>query len=727
MYQNSTQVSNTVPAYPAHTLYTGRRIWVRRPGGTPTTLIVHQNDIVDDLKSLVINKFPNSLAKLCDPADLIIGMYSPSKSHYTSNSIAGKKTTSQNLSISPEGVKSPITPVNQTTPINSKVILEPDQSVYSILDQYYPNGMSMSDSFLIEISANDHEMVTSVSAPGLIPTHSANMSSNNSNSARASVSTSSYYRNSSSSQLSQMYNTSMNQQASQNQQFAPPQQNYNSGSNQINHPSPQHPGRSTTPVLTISAQSFNSYHQPKPQYLYQNKALSTNNSPGLPKDRSISPSTILTKQSQSPAPGNSTIAHRRSLSNPPQSPVSAASGNGANAQAVLLLPRNFSLASGGGNNNQIKKRYSLDENMVGRSRVNSTASKSPALQATNLSNIGVEVTSPVSGQPVEPFPMLKSRSNPLSLSSEPIKELGESRSNGSDTTITNTTNSNGGANEEERRVYSTPSPPGDSQQLKASSREIREQPHKETGKKEVKEKEKEPKKSGNLIPYGGKGTKHLKSSKSTTDKVLPSISVLVVEDNAINQAILGAFLRKHKIHYQIAKNGQEAIDKWRKGGFHLVLMDIQLPVKSGIEATKEIRHLEKVNRIGVFAQNELGSNLQNPETLKDEEKLDLGIFRSPVIIVALTASSNSSVDKKNALMAGCNDYLTKPVNLVWLQNKITEWGCMQALIDFDGWNSRSLQSGEPDTPTKTHKKHVRKNDKLEKLVLTSKQKPLLTK
>ncbi|OBA21202.1 hypothetical protein METBIDRAFT_78241 [Metschnikowia bicuspidata var. bicuspidata NRRL YB-4993] len=182
---------------------------------------------------------------------------------------------------------------------------------------------------------------------------------------------------------------------------------------------------------------------------------------------------------------------------------------------------------------------------------------------------------------------------------------------------------------------------------------------------------------------------------STFEQVLPSISVLVVEDNSINQAILGAFLRKHKIHYQIAKNGQEAVDKWRKGGFHLVLMDIQLPVKSGIEVTKEIRLLERINRIGVFAQHELSnSHATGNLEIREDQKLDLNMFRSPVIIVALTASSNSSVDRKNALTAGCNDYLTKPVNLVWLQNKITEWGCMQALIDFDGWrckgNSKTL-------------------------------------
>lgn len=182
------------------------------------------------------------------------------------------------------------------------------------------------------------------------------------------------------------------------------------------------------------------------------------------------------------------------------------------------------------------------------------------------------------------------------------------------------------------------------------------------------------------------------SGANTFDRVLPLISVLVVEDNSINQAILGAFLRKHKIHYEIAKNGQEAIDKWRKGGFHLVLMDIQLPVKSGIEATQEIRYLEKVNKIGVFAQHELAQSVGDPQNnIAEVEKLDLSAFRSPVIIVALTASSNSSIDKKNALTAGCNDFLTKPVNLVWLQNKITEWGCMQALINFDGWRANSIK------------------------------------
>ncbi|KAK8067856.1 hypothetical protein PG996_006968 [Apiospora saccharicola] len=166
---------------------------------------------------------------------------------------------------------------------------------------------------------------------------------------------------------------------------------------------------------------------------------------------------------------------------------------------------------------------------------------------------------------------------------------------------------------------------------------------------------------------------------------VPPINVLIVEDNIINLKLLEAFVKRLKVRWQTAMNGRDAVTKWRDGGFHLVLMDIQLPVMNGLEATREIRRLEKVNSIGVFSSSASSA----PEEVKaepaDEDKLsNTEMFKSPVIIVALTASSLQS-DRHEALAAGCNDFLTKPVNFVWLERKVMEWGCMQALIDFDGW------------------------------------------
>jgi PAS domain S-box-containing protein len=106
--------------------------------------------------------------------------------------------------------------------------------------------------------------------------------------------------------------------------------------------------------------------------------------------------------------------------------------------------------------------------------------------------------------------------------------------------------------------------------------------------------------------------------------------ILVVEDNLVNQLVLRRFLEKANYICEVANNGQEAIEKWSTSRPDLVLMDIEMPVMGGLEATRAIRERER----------------QSPL-----------VTRTP--IVALSAyTSNEFITK--ARKVGMDDYISKP-------------------------------------------------------------------
>lgn len=121
------------------------------------------------------------------------------------------------------------------------------------------------------------------------------------------------------------------------------------------------------------------------------------------------------------------------------------------------------------------------------------------------------------------------------------------------------------------------------------------------------------------------------------NKSLARRRVLVVEDNLMNQKYISTLLKKWSIDFEMAANGQIAVNKANEKAYEIILMDLQMPVMDGVEATIHIR------------------NTNNPNQ------------NTP--IVALTASA--MVDQKEkAMKAGMNDFLTKPFTPIQLEEKI---------------------------------------------------------
>ncbi|KAG8685626.1 ssk1 response regulator receiver, partial [Ceratobasidium sp. 423] len=221
--------------------------------------------------------------------------------------------------------------------------------------------------------------------------------------------------------------------------------------------------------------------------------------------------------------------------------------------------------------------------------------------------------------------------------------------------------------------------------------------------------------AGAKSPTVGAAAAKKPAKKGKDAGIVPPISVLIVEDNPINQTILSTFIKRKKIKCEVAQNGLQAVEKWKTGRFHLIFMDIQMPVMDGIDATREIRRLEKIQHGPASTPP-----IESPSLLSESKQLftpssdskpfgssgPSSPFRSSVVIVALTASSLQS-DRVAALAAGCNDFLTKPVALDWLDKKIIEWGSIKALQMWaDPEMARNFQRGQ-EAKAKAVASHLR--------------------
>lgn len=123
-------------------------------------------------------------------------------------------------------------------------------------------------------------------------------------------------------------------------------------------------------------------------------------------------------------------------------------------------------------------------------------------------------------------------------------------------------------------------------------------------------------------------------------QALQGASILIAEDNQINILIAKRIMKNWGVVVHHAQNGLEAISLLQSQNIDIILMDLQMPIMDGYEATKKIR--------------------------------EIGYEITEVPIIALTASAMLS-EKKQALDAGMNDFITKPFNPVELYTKLKRY------------------------------------------------------
>jgi len=124
-----------------------------------------------------------------------------------------------------------------------------------------------------------------------------------------------------------------------------------------------------------------------------------------------------------------------------------------------------------------------------------------------------------------------------------------------------------------------------------------------------------------------------------SDSEVHAVGLLVVEDNEINRRVITRMLAYLGWHIEVAENGREAVDRFAPGRFAAILMDCQMPVMDGLQATLEIRRRE-------------------------------GGSHTPIIGVTAAAFQE---DRERCIEAGMDDFLAKPVSLDQLREMLRKW------------------------------------------------------
>jgi CheY-like chemotaxis protein len=149
--------------------------------------------------------------------------------------------------------------------------------------------------------------------------------------------------------------------------------------------------------------------------------------------------------------------------------------------------------------------------------------------------------------------------------------------------------------------------------------------------------------------------------------------VLLVEDNEINQQVAREILAGAGLNVTVANNGQEAVDAVKQRRYDAVLMDIQMPVMDGYQATRAIREWQlKADSSKLKVEDsDLTATGDQRADLRDQAS-NLQPQTSSLPIIAMTAHAMAG-DREKSLEAGMNDHVAKPIDPAELFSVLEKW------------------------------------------------------